>query len=924
MIEIAVLKECQHPNIVRYFGGYRKGDEIFIAMELCDSSARDIFEFEEDPLYEEEIAQIMYGSLLGLAYMHECNIIHRDIKAANILVTEDGQVKLVDFGVSSLDAKKAKTFVGTPYWMAPEVIDSKSGMTTYGPKIDIWSLGITCIELAETQPPLSYINPMRALFQIPARESPVLEKKEKWSPEFHDFLAQCLEKNPTKRPTAVELLDHPWIKNCSKDPQVLRNLVKRKNKLENCWDSDESDSAEFLDEDEMRDYLGGSMGSSSLMSALDDVPMEEAPTPDQYDLPKPIPSITTTRTDSDPPSPMVSSASMVTVASAIPSYLSTAAPLPPTARANSASSLYDDIPKKKPAGTESAPSSPAPAPSKSEPRPEAQLPSQSRENVKKGRATMKRPPPTHKSTKKSGEGNAALRARANKQVIKAQMGVLRALGAKAQKRLMKQERMQNRERDGVVDQYKKQQDQMAKNAENTHRNMEKQFKADRDGLSKAQSREQKHFQKEAEAQDKVLAKGIRDNEKNLTKEHLANQKQLQKDHKLTLKQTKKGSSTASQKAMKKEQKVELSLNDTMHALMLAREQKFQEYRHEWEHHRRFDKLLWDQLLQTQKQEVDQSRQISNHESDSLSQKFNLMRDQYSKLQPLAIKHLRERHELQQTNLREQLSVEKEQQMKLLQAEQKRMRKEHQDMKKKMGKEVEDKNRQLAKSMKSKANARTIAQESKNLLLQQTQELDDDLEQQLATQKKEETEDIELHQNRVFQQLLDRQNQELLALEEEQAKQEIEITEQEIGSRKLCVHEQQARETELLEKHHAEQVVLQEKQHSDKLTLLRTQYKNCVTLVETQRQELLAFLQKQLGDEPVKAFQETVENSIRRTLEDRQQENDRAQAEISVALEQETRDLQQLHFTQKQELEASQNKQHALLQSMQVPSASTLF
>src|SRR3990167_3491164 len=185
----------------------------------------------------------------------------------------------VDFGVSSLNAKKAKTFVGTPYWMAPEVIDSKSGMTSYNEKVDIWSIGITCIELAETMPPLSYINPMRALFQIPAREPPTLEKKEKWSAEFHDFIATCLEKNPKKRLGATELLQvllsslyfllyyppppppplpffffffffrffkilirlffkcfffckkHPFLKNCDKNPKVLRKgcfLQKKK------------------------------------------------------------------------------------------------------------------------------------------------------------------------------------------------------------------------------------------------------------------------------------------------------------------------------------------------------------------------------------------------------------------------------------------------------------------------------------------------------------------------------------------------------------------------------------------------------------------------------------------------------------------------------------------------------------------------
>lgn len=263
MIEIALLKQTKHPNMIEYYGGYRKGDEIFIAMELCDSSVRDIFEFSDEPLLEKEIALIMHETLKGLSYMHQCGFIHRDIKGANILVTPEGVIKLIDFGVSSLDKTKAKTFVGTPYWMAPEVIDSKNGMSSYGEKVDVWSVGITCIELAETVPPLSYINPMRALFQIPARDSPTLEKADRWSPEFHDFIAKCLEKNPKKRPNCEELLLHPFVANCDKNPKVLQDLCARKAKYElhgEDWSSDGSEfddggESMFLDESELKSWI---------------------------------------------------------------------------------------------------------------------------------------------------------------------------------------------------------------------------------------------------------------------------------------------------------------------------------------------------------------------------------------------------------------------------------------------------------------------------------------------------------------------------------------------------------------------------------------------------------------------------------------------------------------------------------------------
>lgn len=255
MIEIALLKNIEHPNIVKYYGGYRKGDEIFIAMELCDCSARDIFEVSEEGLLEKEIALICRESLKGLEHMHKNNFIHRDIKGANILLTAEGGVKLVDFGVSSLDAAKAKTFVGTPYWMAPEVIDSKNGMKGYSPNMDVWSIGITAIELAETVPPLSYINPMRALFQIPARDSPVLEHPSKWSPEFNDFIAKCLEKDPKKRGNCSDLLKHPFMANCDGDPQIIKELIKRKKRLESNGDLASDDSDTYSEDDADSMYL---------------------------------------------------------------------------------------------------------------------------------------------------------------------------------------------------------------------------------------------------------------------------------------------------------------------------------------------------------------------------------------------------------------------------------------------------------------------------------------------------------------------------------------------------------------------------------------------------------------------------------------------------------------------------------------------
>jgi len=230
VIEIEVLSQCHHPNVVGYFGCWRKDDELHIAMELCDGgSAADIYSDTESPLAEEEIKLICRDSLKGLAYLHSVGFIHRDIKGANIMVKRDGSVKLIDFGVSgkvSPSAPTRRTFIGTPYWMAPEVIENKISPSPYDVKADVWSLGITLIELAQADPPLSDIHPMKALFQIPYRNPPTLAKPEKWSQEFNDFLAKSLVKKPKERWSIDQLLEHPWLSSC-KPQKILSELVEK-------------------------------------------------------------------------------------------------------------------------------------------------------------------------------------------------------------------------------------------------------------------------------------------------------------------------------------------------------------------------------------------------------------------------------------------------------------------------------------------------------------------------------------------------------------------------------------------------------------------------------------------------------------------------------------------------------------------------
>ncbi|XP_071885613.1 serine/threonine-protein kinase TAO3-like isoform X3 [Anas platyrhynchos] len=177
-------------------------------MEYCLGSAADLLEAHRKPLREEELAAILLGALHGLAYLHAHGIIHRDVKAANILLAAPGQVKLGDFG-SAAGSSPANSFVGTPYWMAPEVILAmEEGQ--YDGRADVWSLGITCIELAERKPPLFNLNAMSALYHIAQSPPPALQP-DRWSPPLHSFVAACLQKAPQQRPRAQLLLAHPLV-----------------------------------------------------------------------------------------------------------------------------------------------------------------------------------------------------------------------------------------------------------------------------------------------------------------------------------------------------------------------------------------------------------------------------------------------------------------------------------------------------------------------------------------------------------------------------------------------------------------------------------------------------------------------------------------------------------------------------------------
>ncbi|XP_017287413.1 STE20-like serine/threonine-protein kinase isoform X2 [Kryptolebias marmoratus] len=229
MVEIDILASCNHHHIVKLLDAFYFEGKLWILIEFCAGGAVDAIMLElERPLTEPQIRVVCKQTLEALVYLHENKVIHRDLKAGNILLSLDGDVKLADFGVSAKNTnslQRRDSFIGTPYWMAPEVVMCETSKDRpYDYKADIWSLGVTLIELAQIEPPNHEMNPMRVLLKIAKSEPPTLMHPSRWSPEFIDFLRRALDKNVDNRWSAVQLLQHPFVTSVT-DSRPVRELI---------------------------------------------------------------------------------------------------------------------------------------------------------------------------------------------------------------------------------------------------------------------------------------------------------------------------------------------------------------------------------------------------------------------------------------------------------------------------------------------------------------------------------------------------------------------------------------------------------------------------------------------------------------------------------------------------------------------------
>eukprot|EP00035_Acanthoeca_spectabilis_P034785 m.30956 g.30956 ORF g.30956 m.30956 type:complete len:294 (+) comp6868_c0_seq2:160-1041(+) len=225
--EIRILATCRHANICGFLTAYYNANKLWIVIEKCDGGALgDLLKKRGEGLSEGEIKVAGYQMCDALEFLHERFILHRDLNAANTLLSGAGLIKIADFGVSVIDKRgRRNSFIGSPNWMAPEVVQCETNKEMwYTNSCDIWSLGVTMIELADTVPPHHDLHPVKVLLKITTGAAPKLQDESKYSSATSDFIYRMLKKNPKERATATELKAHPFVQ--GQEGNTLRSVLE--------------------------------------------------------------------------------------------------------------------------------------------------------------------------------------------------------------------------------------------------------------------------------------------------------------------------------------------------------------------------------------------------------------------------------------------------------------------------------------------------------------------------------------------------------------------------------------------------------------------------------------------------------------------------------------------------------------------------
>lgn len=829
MVEISVLKRCKHENIVGFYGSWLKGEELFIAMELCEGGAvSDIFSICQEPLTESQIAIVSRETLKAVVYLHSLGIIHRDIKGANILLTNSGDIKLVDFGVSAelkKPGERRNTLIGTPYWMAPEVVANKTGNQPYGIESDLWSLGITLIELAEMNPPLHEIHPMKALMMIPMRDPPTFQQPDKWSKEFRDFVNICLMKQPEKRKTAEEMLSHPFITR-AKGREVLVDLINKRKKAEAAQMEDNDDDSDSSDSDLDDDDTPGNRGSSAS---------------EGHSFGSPFISPIGTPTNSIP------------VEGTPPASPS------PGKRVNDGNGWQDRRPTTSNRGSTGI---------LSQPHHHQPSPPQPRQTTQ--RKTTQRPGaanrPTYRTNKKLTKRDIKNIEKQimSRQLLKEQLKEIRNMQQHHIKDQERQQRQQQKEIENIQSKYDATKQSTQKQISKDQEKMKGKQKSELDVVQKNKMVQQKNLQKAAQTSLRQHVKSSQNDSKQRKKEFLEHVKQQTKEHKAQIKQQ-KSLTKKDIKVLKFEHSHNLEWEDLKFEQEQTRLRQGDEYEKrrvlEEENAKREDNLLekehttaWEHLVQHQKFQLDSHNNL-----------FNISLDYLQQRQPLEIKHLQDRQELERQQLKGQLQIEMSQQNHLSENELKAERQQHKRAQQKVFMEMQQQLKQQAKDLPKKQ-LKQKQMELKEQLDVRFKKENAELEEKQQKQRKEESEMIQKHQqSKEVQQKSEHEDQlekmkkeheaamkklqeeHAMSLKEIQEKQKLEqidllATQQKELLDIAAAHAKQIEQ--ILQDYHSEQTKLVEHQHQEQVQMNQRQQRD---LTEDKRGEKRQELEKVEGE-----------------------------------------------------------------------------